>query len=50
MGRQSLEEFVGGFAARGKEIGVKYGEAFRQHSGHPYAGDNRLAELLGIRT
>jgi N-acetylglucosamine malate deacetylase 1 len=37
-------------AARGKEIGVKYGEAFRQHSGHPYPGDNRLAELLGIRS
>jgi LmbE family N-acetylglucosaminyl deacetylase len=37
-------------AARGQEIGVKYGEAFRQHSGHPYPGDNRLAELLGIRS
>jgi LmbE family N-acetylglucosaminyl deacetylase len=35
-------------AARGKEIGVKYGEAFRQHTGHPYPSDNRLAALLGI--
>ncbi len=35
-------------AARGREIGVKYGEAFRQHSGHPYPGDNRLAELLKV--
>jgi N-acetylglucosamine malate deacetylase 1 len=33
-------------AARGREIGVKYGEAFRQHTGHPYPGDNRLAQLL----
>jgi N-acetylglucosamine malate deacetylase 1 len=33
-------------AARGKEIGVKYGEAFRQHLGHPYPSDNKLANLL----
>lgn len=33
-------------AARGREIGVKYGEAFRQHTGHPYPSDNRLAQLL----
>ena len=33
-------------AARGREIGVKYGEAFRQHTGHPYPGTNRLAELI----
>jgi len=32
--------------ARGKEIGVKYGEAFRQHKGHPYPGDNLLLALL----
>ena len=36
-------------AARGREIGVQYGEAFRQHTGHPYPGDNRLAELLKDR-
>jgi LmbE family N-acetylglucosaminyl deacetylase len=35
-------------AARGREIGVKYGEAFRQHTGHPYPGDNRLLNLLKI--
>ena len=34
-------------AARGREIGAKYGEAFRQHTGHPYPGDNRLAAMLG---
>jgi N-acetylglucosamine malate deacetylase 1 len=33
-------------AARGREIGVKYGEAFRQHTGHPHPVDNRLGELL----
>ena len=36
-------------AARGKEIGVKYGEAFRQHSGHPYPSDNRLVDFLAAR-
>lgn len=31
---------------RGSEIDVEYGEAFRQHKGHPYPHDNRiLAEL-----
>ncbi|HEX4070036.1 MAG TPA: PIG-L family deacetylase [Planctomycetaceae bacterium] len=34
-------------AARGREIGVKYGEAFRQHTGHPYPHDDRLGELVG---
>lgn len=33
-------------ATRGREIGAKYGEAFRQHTGHPYPAGNRLAELL----
>lgn len=33
-------------AARGEEIGVEYGEGFRQHSGHPYPSDNRLKDLL----
>jgi LmbE family N-acetylglucosaminyl deacetylase len=34
-------------ATRGREAGVAYGEAFRQHAGHPYPADNRLLELLG---
>ncbi len=34
---------------RGRQVGVEYGEAFRQHTGHPYPADNRLAELLGGR-
>jgi LmbE family N-acetylglucosaminyl deacetylase len=33
-------------AARGKEIGVAYGEGFKQHTGHPYPSHNHLAELL----
>jgi LmbE family N-acetylglucosaminyl deacetylase len=33
-------------AARGKEIGVAYGEGFTQHSGHPYPSHNYLPELL----
>lgn len=37
-------------ALRGGELGVAYGEAFRQHSGHPYPGENRLEELLEGRT
>jgi LmbE family N-acetylglucosaminyl deacetylase len=31
---------------RGEEIGVRYGEGFTQHRGHPYPGDNLLVELL----
>jgi len=31
---------------RGGEAGVTYGEAFRQHLGHPYPHDNRLLDLL----
>lgn len=31
---------------RGKEIGVAYGEAFTQHKGHPYPGDNLIVQLL----
>jgi LmbE family N-acetylglucosaminyl deacetylase len=33
--------------SRGREIGVAYAEAFRQHRGHPYPAENLLAELLG---
>jgi LmbE family N-acetylglucosaminyl deacetylase len=32
---------------RGEEIGVKYGEAFRQHKGHPYPHDCLLRAELG---
>ena len=31
---------------RGKEIGVKYAEAFTQHRGHPYPRNDVLAELF----
>jgi LmbE family N-acetylglucosaminyl deacetylase len=33
-------------AKRGEEIGKQYGEAFRQHLGHPYPHDNLLLKLL----
>ncbi|MCA9055038.1 MAG: PIG-L family deacetylase, partial [Planctomycetaceae bacterium] len=33
-------------AERGKVIGTEYGEAFRQHTGHPYPHDNLLLEFL----
>jgi LmbE family N-acetylglucosaminyl deacetylase len=41
-----LESCARWSAARGKEIGVAYGEAFVQHKGHPYPHDNRLRDLL----
>jgi LmbE family N-acetylglucosaminyl deacetylase len=34
-------------ARRGGQVGVQYGEAFRQHKGHPYPHANILKELLG---
>ncbi|MBM84304.1 MAG: LmbE family protein [Planctomycetaceae bacterium] len=34
-------------AQRGTAIGTKYGEAYRQHKGHPYPHDNLLVKLLG---
>jgi N-acetylglucosamine malate deacetylase 1 len=34
-------------AHRGRERGVAYAEGFRQHLGHSYPQDNRLAQLLG---
>ncbi len=50
--QHGLDEYLDGCrrwsAQRGQEIGVAYGEAFRQHSGHPYPHDNLLAKLLGI--
>lgn len=33
---------------RGQAIGKAYGEAFTQHTGHPYPQDNILAKLLGM--
>jgi len=33
-------------AARGRQIGVPYGEGFRQHTGHPYPHNNLLLDLL----
>ncbi len=32
--------------ARGRQVGVQYGEAFRQYLGHPYPTDNVLKQLL----
>jgi LmbE family N-acetylglucosaminyl deacetylase len=31
---------------RGREIGVSYAEAFRQHKGHPYPPSNLLLQLV----
>ena len=36
-------------ARRGAEAGVEYAEAFRQHLGHAYPQDNKLAALLDAR-
>jgi LmbE family N-acetylglucosaminyl deacetylase len=33
-------------AARGQQIGVRHGEAFRQHKGHPHPTDNLLLATL----
>jgi N-acetylglucosamine malate deacetylase 1 len=35
--------------ARGKLAGVAYGEAFRQHHGHPYPHGDILGEILGSK-
>jgi N-acetylglucosamine malate deacetylase 1 len=35
-------------AKRGKQVGVEYAEAYRQHKGHPYPHDNIIGELLAI--
>lgn len=48
--QHGLDEYMEGAerwsAARGKEIGVAYGEAYVQHCGHPYPSSNLLRELL----
>ena len=50
--QHGIDEYLAGMerwsARRGADIGVRYGEAFRQHKGHPYPSSNRLLELLGI--
>ncbi len=43
---QYLENCKAWSGKRGQEIGAQYGEAFRQHKGHPYPGDNALGALL----
>jgi hypothetical protein len=32
---------------QGERVGVAYAEGFRQHLGHSYPQDNRLAQLVG---
>ena len=48
--QHGLDEYLEGCRRwskqRGSEIGVEYGEAFRQHKGHPYPHDNLLLELI----
>lgn len=48
--QHGLDEYLDGCrrwcGTRGTEIGVKYGEAFTQHRGHPYPHDNLLEQLL----
>ncbi len=36
-------------AKRGRECGVRFAEGFRQHLGHSYPQENRVAQLLGIK-
>lgn len=42
-----LESMKRWCAQAGSRLGVAYAEGFRQHRGHPYPSDNRLAALLG---
>ncbi len=48
--QHGLDEYLEGCrrwsAQRGREIGASYGEAFRQHRGHPYPHENALGELV----
>lgn len=48
--QHGLDEYLEGCrrwcAARGAQAGVPFGEAFRQHRGHPYPHDNLLAAWL----
>jgi len=49
--QHGLDEYLEGCRrwsrTRGEAIGVNYGEAFRQHKGHPYPHENVLREVLG---
>ena len=49
--QHGMDEYVHAMLAmsekRGKPIGVKYAEGFRQHLGHGYPQDNLLAAELG---
>ena len=42
-----LDEMRRWSAELGRQIGVEHAEGFRQHVGHPYPQDDRLAALLG---
>jgi LmbE family N-acetylglucosaminyl deacetylase len=48
--QHGLDEYLEGCrrwsAQRGREIGVAYGEAFRQHRGHPYPHENVLETVV----
>lgn len=50
--QHGLDEYLDGCrrwsAQRGMQAGVAYGEAFRQHAGHPYPHDPLLQTLLGL--
>jgi len=43
---QYVESMRAWSAARGREHGVAFAEAFRQHLGHSYPQDNLLGDLL----
>jgi hypothetical protein len=43
-----LEAMRAWSARRGAEAGVAYAEGFRQHLGHAYPQENKLAEILGV--
>jgi hypothetical protein len=51
MKQHGMDEYVHAMLAlgeqRGKSIGVKYAEGFRQHLGHGHPQDNLLAAELG---
>ena len=45
---QYINTMVDWAAKRGREIGRKYAEGFRQHLGHAYPHDNVLKDLVGM--
>lgn len=48
--QHGIDEYLDGCrrfgAERGSLIGVKYGEGFRQHAGHPFPNENLLLQLI----